>query len=99
MRFFAMVKMSLGYLWSIFLFLGPRHKLYRLCMQETIILRGKMEVATARNLKISRILAFVHIITGFLLLVLGIVDRVHGFFWSGEGCFGIWCGIWVCLSI
>lgn len=57
-----------------------------------------MEVATARNLKISRILAFVHIITGFLLLVLGIVDRVHGFFWSGEGCFGIWCGIWMCIT-
>ena len=49
----------------------------------------------SRYLKMARLLAFGHILIGVLLFILGIVDRVHGYFWSGEGCFGIWCGLWV----
>ena len=54
-------------------------------------------MAEAKTLKIARIVALVHIVAGFLLLIFGIVDRVEGYFWTGEGCFGIWCGIWVIL--
>lgn len=50
---------------------------------------------TATTLKMARLLALGHIVVGVLLFIFGIVDRVHGYFWSGEGCFGIWCGIWV----
>ena len=50
---------------------------------------------TAKYLKYTRLIALAHIIGGALLLIFGIVDRAHGYFWSGEGCFGIWCGIWV----
>lgn len=52
----------------------------------------------SRYLKMARLLAFGHILIGVLLFILGIVDRVHGYFWSGEGCFGIWCGLWMCIT-
>ena len=46
-------------------------------------------------LKIARLVALAHVIVGVLLFIFGIVDRVEGYFWTGEGCFGIWCGVWV----
>lgn len=52
-------------------------------------------MAEARTLKIARLVALGHIVVGILLFIFGIVDRVEGYFWTGEGCFGIWCGIWV----
>ena len=50
---------------------------------------------TAKTLKIARLVALAHIVVGVLLFIFGIADRVHGYFWTGEGCFGIWCGVWV----
>ena len=55
----------------------------------------KAIMAEAKTLKIARLVALAHIVVGILLLIFGIVDRVEGYFWTGEGCFGIWCGIWV----
>ena len=52
-------------------------------------------MATAKTLKIARLVALAHIVVGILLLIFGIVDRVEGYFWTAKGCFGIWCGIWV----
>ena len=52
-------------------------------------------MAEAKTLKIARLVALAHIVVGILLLIFGIVDRVEGYFWTGEGCFGVWCGIWV----
>ena len=48
-----------------------------------------------KDLKSARLSAIGHIVVGILLMVFGIVDRVEGYFWTGEGCFGIWCGVWV----
>lgn len=47
------------------------------------------------TLKYARFIALAHIIVGVLLFVFGIIDRLHGYFWTGYGCFGIWCGAWV----
>lgn len=55
-------------------------------------------MATAKTLKIARLVALAHIVVGILLLIFGIVDRVEGYFWTGEGCFGIWCGIWMIIT-
>ena len=49
----------------------------------------------ARVLKTARLVAIGHIGVGILLVLFGIVDRVEGYFWTGDGCFGIWCGVWV----
>lgn len=49
-------------------------------------------------MKIARLVALAHIVVGILLLIFGIVDRVEGYFWTGEGCFGIWCGIWMIIT-
>ena len=46
--------------------------------------------------KMARVLAFVHILVGILLIVFGIADRVVEYyydldcFWTSEGYFGIW---------
>ncbi|KAL9961033.1 hypothetical protein ACROYT_G029913 [Oculina patagonica] len=48
--------------------------------------------------KMARILAIVHIFVGFLLFCLGIVDLVVGYFWSGYVGFGIWIGVWMCIT-
>ena len=48
-----------------------------------------------KDLKSARLIAIGHIVVGILLMVFGVVDRVEGYFWTGEGCFGIWCGVWV----
>ena len=56
-------------------------------------------MAEAKTLKIARLLALAHIVVGSLLFIFGIVDRVEGYFWTGKGCFGIWCGIWVRLLL
>jgi len=42
----------------------------------------------------ARILAFVHIMVGFLLVCFGIADRIVGT-WTGVIGMGIWTGIWV----
>ncbi|KAL9960977.1 hypothetical protein ACROYT_G029849 [Oculina patagonica] len=55
-------------------------------------------MAEAQTLKIARLVALAHIIVGVLLFIFGIVDRVEGYFWTGEGCFGIWCGVWMIIT-
>ncbi|XP_073250874.1 membrane-spanning 4-domains subfamily A member 8-like [Porites lutea] len=50
------------------------------------------------TLKYARFIALAHIIVGVLLFVFGIIDRLHGYFWTGYGCFGIWCGAWMCIT-
>lgn len=51
-----------------------------------------------KDLKAARLIAIAHIVVGILLVIFGIVDRVEGYFWTGEGCFGIWCGVWMILT-
>lgn len=51
-----------------------------------------------KDLKSARLIAIGHIVVGILLIVFGIVDRVEGYFWTGEGCFGIWCGVWMIVT-
>ncbi|XP_078384055.1 uncharacterized protein LOC144666506 [Oculina patagonica] len=46
----------------------------------------------------ARILAIADIIVGFLLVCFGIADRVVGYFWPGIICFGIWIGVWMCIT-
>ena len=45
--------------------------------------------------KMARILAFIQITTGGLMLGFGIADRLVGWTWTGHVYFGIWIGIWV----
>ena len=59
----------------------------------------KMADTSAKAAQMARILAIVHIIVGFLLFCFGIADLVVGYFWTGYGCFGIWIGVWVSLSV
>lgn len=54
-----------------------------------------MAESSAKVAKMARILAFVHIIVGFLLICFGIADRLVEYFWTGYGCFRVWIGIWV----
>ncbi|KAL9976303.1 hypothetical protein ACROYT_G013587 [Oculina patagonica] len=46
----------------------------------------------------ARILAIAHIIVGFLVVSFGIADRVVEYFWTGNGCHGIWMGVWMCVT-
>ena len=50
---------------------------------------------SAKVANMARILAFVHIIVGSLLICFGIADRAVEYFWTGYGCYGIWMGVWV----
>ena len=57
-----------------------------------------MEENSANFAKMVRLLAFIHIITGVLLLVFGIADKLVQYKLqqeSGVDCHGIWTGIWV----
>ena len=57
-----------------------------------------MEENSANFAKMARLLAFIHIITGVLLLVFGIADKLVQYKRqqeSGVDCHGIWTGIWV----
>ena len=51
--------------------------------------------------KMARILAIIQIITGGLMLGLGIADRLVEWTWGWTGYvyFGIWIGIWVSISL
>ncbi|XP_073250858.1 uncharacterized protein [Porites lutea] len=50
----------------------------------------------------SKVIALVHIPVGVLLLVFGIVERVHVhpryFDFTGQMGIGIWCGAWTCIT-
>ena len=57
-----------------------------------------MEENSANFAKMARLLAFIYIITGVLLLVFGIADKLVQYKRqqkSGVDCHGIWTGIWV----
>ena len=57
-----------------------------------------MEENSLNFAKMARLLAFIHIITGVLLLVFGIADKLVQYKpqqESGVDCHGIWTGIWV----
>nr|XP_058952970.1 uncharacterized protein LOC131780374 [Pocillopora verrucosa] len=43
-------------------------------------------------------LAFAHILVGFALIVAGILDRLQLESYFGYSCFGIWVGIWMCIT-
>ena len=45
--------------------------------------------------KMTRLLAFTHILIGVLLFSFGIADRAVPGGFTGYGYFGIWIGIWV----
>jgi len=68
---------------------------YLFMQKPSVVTCPKAIMAEAKTLKIARLVALAHIVVGILLFIFGIVDRVEGYFWTGEGCFGIWCGIWV----
>ncbi|CAH3154977.1 unnamed protein product, partial [Porites lobata] len=50
------------------------------------------------GLKFARVIAVAHIIVGVFLFVLGLTDRLHGDSWTGKLGFGIWCGLWMCIT-
>ena len=50
---------------------------------------------SGRVVVMTRILAIVHIIVGFLLICFGIADRAVEYFWTGYVSYGIWIGVWV----
>ena len=57
-----------------------------------------MEENSVNFAKLARLLAFIHIITGVLLLVFGIADKLVQYKRQQESwvdCYGIWTGIWV----
>ena len=57
-----------------------------------------MEENSLNFAKMARLLAFIHIITGVLLLVFGIADKLVQYKRQQESrvdCHGIWTGIWV----
>ncbi|XP_027036111.1 uncharacterized protein LOC113664683 [Pocillopora damicornis] len=53
---------------------------------------------TAKVAVMGRYLAITHIIVGVLLFCFGIADYVTQHFWTGYVCFGIWIGIWMCIT-
>ncbi|KAL9961009.1 hypothetical protein ACROYT_G029885 [Oculina patagonica] len=57
-----------------------------------------MAESSAKVAKMARILAMVHIIVGFLLICFGIADRLVEYIWTGYGYFGVWIGIWMCVT-
>ena len=52
-----------------------------------------------KDIKMARFLAFVHIIVGFLLIGLGITDRVLEYYVTGHEYYGIWIGGWVSFAL
>lgn len=47
---------------------------------------------------LARLLAFAHIMVGFLLFCFGVTDRIMDYFWPGSVGFGIWIGTWVSIT-
>lgn len=50
---------------------------------------------SAKVAKMARVFAIIHIIVGFQLICVGIVDGVVEYFWIGYVGFGVWTGVWV----
>lgn len=70
----------------------------RISVSFTTKTQVNMEENSVNFAKLARLLAFIHIITGVLLLVFGIADKLVQYKRQQESwvdCYGIWTGIWV----
>ena len=47
------------------------------------------------NYFLTRLLAFLQCVVGFLMVVFGIVDKVENDLFTSKATFGIWIGLWV----
>ena len=65
---------------------------WRFFSSAIFFLFSSMAENSAKVAKMARILAILHIIVGFLLILCGIADRVVGYFYTGYGYYGIWTG-------
>lgn len=50
------------------------------------------------NYFLTRLLAFLQCVLGFLMIVFGIVDKVENDLFTSEATFGIWIGLWVLIT-
>ncbi|KAL9961016.1 hypothetical protein ACROYT_G029895 [Oculina patagonica] len=57
-----------------------------------------MACDSAKAVYMARILAIAHIVVGLLLVIFGIAERVKEITWTGDVCFGIWIGVWMCVT-